>query len=174
MIFIFFLQTTFAKEVKAKNSQTRIRSDIIDIKRKSQTIKFINNVVVEKDDSSLLAQEMTVFYDEKKDKSGNNSIKKIDAIGDVKIFSEEFIASGKKGYYLPNKNVFILEQDVIVNNGTSIASGRKFIYNLTTKKGSFVGETNNSSIAGNAGDKRVVVIIGEDISTQSKENKRKK
>lgn len=173
MVFGICLKSSFAKATQTKNSPTRIRSDIIDIKRKSQTIKFINNVVIEKDDSSLLAQEMVVLYNEKKDKDKKNSIKRIDATGDVKIFSEEFIASGKKGYYLPDKNIFTLEKDVIVNNGTSIASGEKFVYNLTTKRGRFIGQNNETSIRGNGGDKRVVVIIGDDIGDQPKQNKRK-
>jgi len=157
--------------VLTKDSPTRIRSDIIDIKRKSQLVTFINNVVVEKDDSSLLANKMKVLYDKQqdpnnKDKS-SNSIKRIEAYGDVKIFSEEFIASGDKGHYNPIADLFILENNVIVNNGTSIASGNKFIYSLKTKKGKFVGQKNETSITGNGGDKRVVVIIGNDANDSS-------
>jgi lipopolysaccharide export system protein LptA len=55
---------------KIKNYQTRIRSDIIDIKQKSQKIDFIGNVVVEREDTSLLANKMEVFYvDKVSDKS---------------------------------------------------------------------------------------------------------
>lgn len=156
-----------------RESPTRIRSDIIDIKRKSETVDFLNNVVVEKDDSSLLAQKMTVLYSEKS-KGGKTSIKRINAEKDVKIFSEEFIASGNSGYYDPEKNIFVLERDVIVNNGTSIASGNKFIYDLTTKKGRFVGTKNETSITGNGGDKRVVVVIGNDLQDRKKEAKKSK
>lgn len=162
-------------------SPTRIRSDIIDIKRKSQVIDFFNNVVVEKDDSSLLAQKMTIFYEEKKDDAGadnstekKSSIKRIDAKENVRIFSEDFIASGDSGYYDPGKNNFVLEKNVIVNNGTSIASGNKFIYDLTTKKGHFSGPKDETSIAGNGGDKRVVVVIGDDIKSQKPKTKKSK
>jgi lipopolysaccharide transport protein LptA len=155
-----------------KSGSTRIRSDIIDIKRKSQIINFIDNVVVEKDDSSLLARKMTLFYDAPKNQDAPNqneinkkqtSIKRIEAHENVKIFSQEFIASGDFGYFDPKKNIFVLQQNVIVNNGTSIASGAKFIYNLTTKQGNFVGAKDETSITGNGGDKRVVVVIGEDF-----------
>jgi lipopolysaccharide transport protein LptA len=159
---------------------TRIRSDIIDIKRKSQIINFINNVVVEKDDSSLLAQKMTVLYDEKAEKSvgevgeKKSQIRRIDAKENVRIFSEEFIASGDAGFYDPAKNIFVLEKNVIVNNGTSIASGDKFIYDLTTKKSNFVGRKDETSITGNGGDKRVVVVIGDDLQSQKKSKKESK
>jgi lipopolysaccharide transport protein LptA len=147
-------------------SPTRIRSDIIDIKRKSQVINFLKNVVVEKDNSSLLAQKMTVIY--VNDSNDKSEIKKIEAFGDVKIFSEEFIASGEYGFYDPNKSIFVLEKNVIVNNGTSIASGNKFIYDIQTKKGNFVGKKDETSITGNGGDKRVIVVIGDDLKDQKK------
>jgi len=166
-------QDAAAAEKSKRESPTRIRSDIIDIKRKSETIDFINNVVVEKDDSSLLAQKMTVLYNEK-DEGEKASIKRIEARENVKVFSEEFIASGDFGYYDPAKNIFVLEKNVIVNNGSSIASGNKFIYSLTTKKGNFVGEKNETSITGNGGDKRVVIVIGNDLQDRKKQEKKSK
>lgn len=140
----------------------RIRSDIIDIKRKSEKINFLRNVVVERDDSSLLADKMTVLYYEKNSGAQKSQIKKIEAHDNVKIFSEEFVGSGDYGFYDPIKNIFALEKNVIVNNGASIASGDKFVYDLITKKGRFLGKKDETSISGNGGDKRVTVILGED------------
>ncbi len=132
-------------------------------------INFVGNVVVEKEDSSLLAQKMIMFYDEEKGSGLNNdksSIKRIDAKENVKVFGSEYIASGDTGYYDPNEDIFVLEQNVIVNDGTSIASGDKFIYNIKTKKGHFVGRQGKESVKSNSvnksEDKRVMVIIGED------------
>jgi len=122
---------------------------------------------------------MTVLYDEKAEKTAGesggkrSSIKRIDAKENVRIFSEEFIASGDVGFYDPEKNIFVLEKNVIVNNGTSIASGDKFIYNLQTKKGNFVGKKDETSITGNGGDKRVVVVIGDDLQDSRKSKKGK-
>ena len=176
------------KKFKDEDAPTRIRSDLIDIKRKSQIIDFIGNVVVEKGDSSMLSQKMTVFYDEAnkksnssdrtKDKAKDSSIKRIEAKDSVKIFSEEFVAVGDSGYYDPKENIFVLEDNVKVNNGTSIASGDKFVYSLETKKGNFVGKKRESLIGGNKTisdevptDKRVVVIIGDDYKDNSKNKK---
>ena len=152
--------------------QTRIRSDIIDIKRKSQSVTFLNNVVVEKQDSSLLAQKMIVLYNETGAKKGQ--IKKIEAFDNVKIFSEDFIASGEYGYYDPVGLFFVLERKVIVNNGTSIGSGDKFIYNIKTKKGNFVGKRDETSLIKAKSDKRVTVIIGNDINEQKRYYNNKK
>ena len=217
IILQFFSDEAIAKSEAEKNKKpslksnkeapTRIRSDIIDIKRKSQTIDFLGNVAVEKEDSSLLAKKMTVIYEEKsaqKPKSKSveskifkeeiakdeeksslepkpkkeSSIKRIDAKEDVKIFSEEFIATGNTGYYDPSENIFVLEKNVMVNNGTSIANGDKFIYHLDTKKGNFVGKSLESSVIGEeVTDKRVMMVIGDDLKTQKtskKSNKNKK
>ncbi len=130
--------------------------------------------MVEKDDSSLLAQKMIVTYEEKtsSDKNGQK-IKRIEADNNVKIFTEEFIGSGDIGYYEPNNNLFVLEKNVVINNGTSIASGEKFIYNLKTKKGNFVGKKDETSIVGNGGDKRVIVVIGDDLKEARKKSPKK-
>ncbi len=158
---------------KVKNIQTRIRSDIIDIKQKSQKIDFIGNVVVERDDNSLLSNKMEVFYIDKttnKDKIKNSSnIKEIKAFGNVKMFNDEFVASSDLANFYPDENIFVLEKNVIVNNGTSILNGDKFIYDLKTKKGNFVGEKSLSNAEKNnkkIEDDRVIIIIGDDIKEQ--------
>ena len=112
-------------------------------------------------------------------KKQSSSIKRIDAKENVKIFSEEFIATGDMGYYDPSANIFVLEKNVMVNNGISIASGNKFIYDITTKKGNFVGFkdemaiNNKKEIEGYEKDKRVVVVIGNDVQDQQKPKKSK-
>ena len=131
-------------------------------------------MVVEKDDSSLLAQKMIVLYDDKKKDGSESSIRRIDATDNVKIFSEEFVASGDYGFYEPAKSIFVLEKNVIVNNGTSIASGDKFVYDTQTKRGNFVGKKNETSIAGNGGDKRVIIVIGNDPNDPKDSKKSKK
>lgn len=156
------------------DSPTKIISKKIDIKRDKQEIRFIDDVIVENGESSMLSNEMLVIYDEKKGDDGKTDIKRIDAIGAVKIFNEEFIATSKTGYYIPSQEQFVLEEDVIVNNGTSIASGSKFIYDILTQNGRFVGVKNESSISGqggNSSDSRVIVIIGEsDVKNNKKTN----
>ena len=154
---------------KAKNTQTRIRSDIIDIKQKSQKIDFIGNVVVEREDVSLLSNKMEVFYVDKSVKNSDSNIKEIKAFGDVKMFNDEFVASSDLANFFPDKNIFTLEKNVIVNNGTSILTGDKFVYDVKTKKGNFVGKkiSNNSDKKSekNAED-RVTIIIGDDLKEQ--------
>ncbi len=176
----------------AKEAPTKIRSDIIDIKRKSQAVNFIGNVVIEKEDSTLLSQKMTVLYDESKENKKNteavedteektseensapkpekqSSIKKIYTDEKVKIFSDEFVATGDSGYYDPKEDTFVLEKNVVVNNGVSIAKGDKFIHHISTKKSNFVGQKEDKTLDE---DKRVVVILGDDAKEFKKTKKK--
>jgi lipopolysaccharide transport protein LptA len=174
-LFVKFDANAQENQRKAKNTQTRIRSDIIDIKQKSKKIDFVGNVVVERDDASLLSNKMEVFYvDNKNNKieaKNDSNIKEIKAFGNVKMFNDEFVASSDLANFYPNKNIFTLEKNVIVNNGTSILTGDKFIYDLKTKKGNFIGQkisNNSGKNNANDGDDRVIVIIGDDIKEQKK------
>lgn len=155
----------------------------MDIKRKSQTIDFLGNVVVKNGADSMVAQKMTVFYEDSGNahksqeesaegvaKSDKNEIKKIEAEKDVKIFSADFVASSDFGYYDPKADLFILEKNVIVNNGDSIGTGEKFIYNLTTRKGDFVGKSGQANLNE---DRRVVVIIGNEAKNKKSSSNKK-
>ena len=142
--------------IQNNNSQTEIKSRLIKIIRKSGKINFIDNASIENGDTSILADKIVVFYDESK--NSTNSINKADAIGNVKIFNDEFVVTGSKGFYRPGEETFTMVDDVIFNNGTSISKGEKFIYNLVTKRGFLVGGDKNLS---EQKDNRVIVIINE-------------
>lgn len=164
---IIFMSNLFAKNIQ-KSVKTRISSDIIDIKKKTQTIDFINNVIVEREDVSLLAKKMTIFYyDNKTTKEASKSwIKEIKAYNNIRLFNNEFTANADLASFDPDKNIIILEKNVTVNNGTSVINSEKFIYNLDNKKGQIYGNSqeNYQIINGSkVKDNRVTIIIGDDI-----------
>ena len=113
---------------------------------------------------------MIVIYEENKSNGIDNKstkIKKIEAFDHVKIFTDDSTATGDTGYFDPNENIFVLEKNVMVNNGTSIASGEKFIYNLTSKKGYFIGKQNQTNKQKDQDD-RVTVIITDSVKDLKK------
>jgi len=180
-IFLFWqnfqISKSFANNNSKKNkSQIKIKADIFDIKQNNQKIDLINNVIVEKDDISLLSDKMVIIYhdDEKTNLDKGSKIKEIKALSNVKMFNNEFVASSETGIYDPKKNVFILQKNVIVNSGTSIASGEQFTYDLNSKKGYFSGnkKTAPNSLSPYKNDDRVTVIIGSDINEQIKNFKK--
>ncbi|MFT6332232.1 MAG: lipopolysaccharide transport protein LptA [Lentimonas sp.] len=173
IIFLFFfgVQNSFAEAQKQKTIITKITSDFINIKRVDKTSNFIGNVVVEREDFSMLSDKALVYYREDKGER-NSSIKKIEAFENVKIFNDEFVATGNYGIYNPEQKNVVLQENVIFNKGTSLAKGEKFIYDLETRKGNLVGqklEDDNSDKNTKPKDQRVIVIIGDDL--KNKKNK---
>jgi len=190
-MFFLFSKTVFAASNKAKQElPTRITADIIDIKRKSETMEFIGNVVVKKGADNMMSEHMTVFYDED-DNSKNNdssaestsqqtkksSIKRIESDQHVKIFNANLVATGDSGYYDPRTEFFVLENNVVVNNGSSIGKGDKFIYNLKTQKGNFVGKEKQEVVAerkNNNKDNRIIFVISNDDLKNNKKGSKDK
>lgn len=142
----------------------------------------------------MISERMVVFYDEKKDDKAPNqgpssnkaeqgsSIKRIEAKSNVKIFNAEMVATGDSGYYDPKEEIFVLENNVVVNNGSSIGKGEKFIYNLTTQKGNFakqaseeviVDKTNASKVEKpkkKVDDRIIFVISNDDLKKKKGDN----
>ncbi|MFT6076962.1 MAG: lipopolysaccharide transport protein LptA [Rickettsiales bacterium] len=164
-IFRIFLITTLfllTKTVIAADSQknkfiiTKVTSDFIDIKRPSEIISLTGNVIVERQDASMIADSAQIHYDESK-KGQDEAIRKIEATGNVKMFNGEFVATGNKGFYISKDNKFIIQEDVVFNDGGSVSRGDKFIYDVKTKKGNLVGAKKTPGKDG-----RVIVIINDD------------
>jgi lipopolysaccharide transport protein LptA len=172
-------KTTFAAQESGVGNiiTTKITANFIDIKRKSEMVNLIGNVIVEKEDLSIKADNMVVYYYENKgdqDDQGGK-IKRIEAANNVKIFNGDITATGKYGFYNPDQNNLILEKNVIFNNGTSVAKGQKFIYDLKTKKGNLVGKKDVPTINKTSNsDGRVVVIIDDNDFKKPNPNSNKK
>jgi len=152
------------------NNETKISANFIEINRKIGNIILTGNVVIDDGESSLLSEKMTIIFEKKTAENKNGKIRKIFSDKKIKIFNQETTAVGDSGYYDPVNSIFVLENNVNVNNGISVASGKKFIYNLTTKKGDLIGgdalKSNNnsqSSKPNKVNNERVTVIIGETI-----------
>jgi lipopolysaccharide transport protein LptA len=156
------------------NNDTKISANFIEINRKIGSIILTGNVVVDDGESSLLSEKMTIIFEKKTAENKNGKIKKIFSDKKIKIFNQETTAIGDSGYYDPINSIFVLENNVNVNNGISVASGEKFIYNLITKKGDLIGgnalkaNNNNSSKPNKTNNDRVTVIIGETIKDDIK------
>ena len=171
----------------AKEIVTTITSKIINIKRNKEEIEFLKNVVAEREDTSILADRMLVKYVE--DKTKADSIEHIYAYGNVRIFNQEFVVTGDKGFYDPQLGDFIVEENVIFNNGTSRANGEKFIYNVISNKGYLTGadpqeepvnenfedgediEEGSDEPTKAKKDNRVILIIGDDVADSQEDEK---
>ncbi len=171
------LAPNLQSDQKNKTTITKINSNFIEVTRNNQVIYFRGNVILERGDLSFLADDMVVFYDKDKKKSNsgkNSNIKKIEAKHNVKIFNEEFVATGEFGFYDPKNNLFTLKQNVVLNKGTSTAKGDKFTYNTKTKKSQLIGKSikKHYDHSGDDEDNRVILIIDdENVKKDSKNPK---
>jgi lipopolysaccharide transport protein LptA len=168
------------KKPTKKQVTTTIKSKTIQIHRLSKQIIFLDDVEVEREDTTFLSDKMIVYYNENK-KSKNDqpgSIKRIDAEKNVRIFREEFVATGDHGSYDPQAGTFAIEKNVIFNNGTSIAKGEKFTYNTKTQKGYLTGAPKTAGdIEGkiiDQKDNRVIVIIDDEAENKNKPDQKSK
>ena len=157
------------------NNDTKISANFIEINRRIGNIILTGNVVIDDGESSLLSEKMTIIFEKKTAENKNGKIKKIFSDKKIKIFNQETTAVGDSGYYDPVNSIFVLENNVNVNNGISVASGKKFIYNLITKKRDLTGgdtlKSNNnipSSKPNKTNNERVTIIIGETIKDDIK------
>ncbi len=147
--------------IQNNNAPTKIKAEIIKVIRNSGEIEFINNAIIENADTSILADKIIVFYNEKGDNNSSNnktSIKEAKAMGNIKIFNDEFVATGDNGFYKPEDESFVITDNVIFNDGTSIAKGERFVYNLAKRKGLLLGAKDEVE---NVKNNRVIVIINE-------------
>ncbi|MCK5099957.1 MAG: hypothetical protein KAR45_17740 [Desulfobacteraceae bacterium] len=137
ILFSFFLIPFFvnanalhAKTELTNNSPLNVTSDSMLAKKIASTIEFKGNVIVTREDSIIHADAITIFFtketDKNKQKTKENKIKKIVAIGNVKYFSGERKAFADKAVYIYNDEVLVLTGNMPkVITGENSVTGKK-------------------------------------------------
>lgn len=158
LILIFIPNIILAEESGVK---TDITSEKIIMVKNKNFIEFQDNVILTREDLSFLSNRMQVFTNEIGNKDKKTEIKIIKAKDKVKIFNQEFIATGNSGTYDVKKGIFNIFGNVILNEGTKIAYGDKFTYNIANRKG-FLSSNNKEN-------NRPTIIINENLDNFKKE-----
>ena len=172
VLFTLFIMSgnLVASDQKAKKINepvTVARAKIINVEKDSGIIELLKDVVVERADTSFLANKMLVYYDE--NESRQSALQKIMAYDNVKVFNQEFVVTGNRGSYDPDSGNFTVTDNVVFNSGTSVASGHSFVYSIKTGKGYLEKEQENDEK--NTKDRRVILIIdNEDLERQKPQN----
>jgi lipopolysaccharide export system protein LptA len=125
-------------EIKSAELQEKVyfSADAISDKEAAKgKLYLVGNVVIQTSNDTILADEVVIYGENKTTENKIQSkIRKIEAKGNVRVFSKDFVANSRTGYLDFRKELLVLENDVLVNSKTSIETGNKFIYNLKTKK----------------------------------------
>ncbi len=101
-----------------------IHSDMLEIDDELKLIVFKGNVIATKGDLKISCNRMKVYY------AKEGSVKKIVAIGDVKIYRGEGMAMANKAEYYQKEEKIILTGKPVVKKGKDFVEGERIIIYL--------------------------------------------
>jgi len=107
----------------ASRAPIDITSDTVEANQKTSTVTFKGNVVAKQEDTTLYANTLTVFYDEKTKK-----LKEIVATGNVKVVQLEKRATSQKATFDQDKNKVTFDGDAVVREGANVIRGERITF----------------------------------------------
>ncbi|NPA48746.1 MAG: lipopolysaccharide transport periplasmic protein LptA [Thermodesulfobacteria bacterium] len=125
MFGIFFLMIGCGMAL-AKTPIT-IKSDRMEVLQNQKIVVFSGNVVAKKANLTIYADRLLVYYDAK---DGKREVKKLVAIGHVKIHKDDWIARAGKAVYFKPQEKIVLEDDPQVWQGDNTVKGARIILYL--------------------------------------------
>jgi lipopolysaccharide export system protein LptA len=103
-----------------------ITSKSLTTDNKAKTALFEGNVVAKKGDRTMYADKMLIYYSEEK---GGNSIKKIEAEGNVKLVRGDRVVTSKFAtYFAEPEERIIFTGDPRASEGENVVTGTKITY----------------------------------------------
>jgi lipopolysaccharide export system protein LptA len=120
----------------------KIESSSLEVRDKDHFATFFGNVHVIQGDTTLRCRKLVVFYDQTpgtapppksgQASSSNQTIKRLEAKGDVVIIQKDQTATGDNGVFDMKTNTAILTGNVVVTQGDSVVRGEKLFVDMTT------------------------------------------
>ena len=146
---LIILGTLFPVIVSAapdtKKSPIEIVADDLVVDQIAGTAVFTGNVKAVQEGYTLLSKQMIVHYVSKiAGNSDHNGISKIEAFGDVELFSVAETAKGDEGLYDLKTNTVQLIGEVELSKDNNVVHGSKLVYNLDTGKSKLSGGVQGS------------------------------
>ena len=110
---------------KTEKSPIVITSQTLTADNKNNTAVFEGTVVAKTGDIIMYSDKMTVFYDEKE-----NKVKKIHAIGNVRVNSEGRALFSEEAVYFDNEEKIIFTGNPKAVEGKNLITGKQIIFFL--------------------------------------------
>jgi len=141
-----------------------ITSDMLEILQNKQKAVFSGNVEAIQGNITINSDTMLVHYKSGDDKKGKsqNSVSKVETIGNVRLKTPKETAKSKKGIFDVEKNIITLTGGVTLESGKNVVKGEKFVYNLKTGKSSIV----SGNVKSSSGTKKKERVKGIFIPSQ--------
>lgn len=148
-------------------------SDSLEVDNKAQVANFIGAVKATQGDVTILCDKLEVYYDQKKDQAaapkkdekadggdeaekglmdGGGSVKRVVALGHVKVTQKDRVAVGQKATYWAGGRKILLEGQATVWRGRNQVSGEKITVFL---------DKDRSVVHGKPGKRVSVTIVPE-------------
>ncbi len=132
---------------KNRNEPVHIQAAKLEVRDKQQVATFSGDVRVKQGDTDMRCRILKVYYDRKKDDGktkvdtikaatpgpgGEQSIRRLEAIGNVVVTQKDQTASGKLGIFDMKSNTVTLTGNVVMTQGQNVLRGDKLVVNLTS------------------------------------------
>lgn len=122
----------------------QIDADSLEVRDKSKIATFTGNVQVVQGDTTLKCQTLVVFYGQEMGLGGEKTkpapgvttstqnIRRIEAHGDVTVFTKDQKASGDLGVYDVIAKTITLTGNVVVSQGPNVIHGERVVVDTLT------------------------------------------
>jgi len=107
----------------ASRAPIDITSDTVEGDQKQNTVTFKGNVVAKQEDMTLYANTLVVIYD-----PDTRKLKKIVAVGNVKVIQLDRRATGQKATFDQDENKVVLDGDAVVREGANVIRGERITF----------------------------------------------
>lgn len=106
-----------------------ITSDSLTADNKNSTAIFEGSVVAKTDDVTMYSDKMTVYYD-----NSANKVKKISAVGNVRVNKEERALFSDKALYLADEEKILFTGNPKAVEGENVISGTQITFYLKDER----------------------------------------
>lgn len=127
-----------------REEPVRITSATLEVRDKSKMAIFKGEVQVTQGETQVRCNELVVFYDDEKDKSGKKvasspdasrgqqQIRRMEAKGNVVVTQKDQRAVGDRAEFDMRSNTVTLIGNVVITNADNVLRGTRMIVDLTT------------------------------------------
>jgi len=128
----------FSLPAMAQNP-VEITADNFTLNEANQEAVFTGNVVVVHPTVTVWAPRVVVIYGE----GGTSDIESFEALGDVRLETDEQTATGERAVFDPKAQTLHLTGNVTVVNASGTVKGPELLVNLDTNTSTFTGADGN-------------------------------
>ncbi len=131
----------FKASPQQRGEPVKISSATFEVRPKANMAVFSGGVHVVQGETDVRCKELTVFYDDDKDKSGskkadgargNQQIRRMEAKGSVVVTQKDQRAVGERAEFDMRSNTVTLIGNVVVTSADNVMRGQRLVVDLTS------------------------------------------